>query len=249
MAGESQRGRAVTGQHGLASGHPLRQRLGRIGEQFAGGTVAQRLSVEFIGERLQIGPHGGIDRGQGGQTRGEVAAQTELVGHRHPRREHGRAARGGFAQWALVGRRHHHPGTAARGGGRSVHQHGVTRIITGDHQNVQRSDPGRRIGGQDEGFSRRTGECGGEHGARGLGCAATADPDHGAGPLPVLNGIESTLLDGGRGRPDRGAGQRRGAEQSVAIGLQQSVGVVEVNHGVSRTHVLTPVGAAICSAA
>ena len=246
MAGQGEGRRTVTGQHRLAPGHPLGQRLGRIGEHLPAGTVAQRLGIKFIRQHSQVGVHRGIDRRQRGQARRQVPAQTEIVGHRHPRRQDRRAPRGGLPQRPLIGCCNHHPGTSARGRGGGVHQHRVTRIVAGGHQNIQRSDPGRRAGDGDQRLAGRARECGDEHGPRGIGGPAATDPDHRSGPLAAGHRIQRALLHGGRGGTHLSAGQRRGSQQTVAIGLQQPVGVVEIDRGVGRTHVLAT---AICSVA
>ena len=91
VAGQRQRRGVVAGQHDVTARHPVGQRLGRIGEQFAAGAVAQRLGVEFVGQRGQVDAQARIDDVQDRKAGGQIAGQPELVGHPQPRRQHHRA--------------------------------------------------------------------------------------------------------------------------------------------------------------
>ena len=90
--------RAVTGQHHRPPDHPAGQSLGGVGEHLALDPVAQRLGVEFVGQRRQVGRHARVDGGQRRQTCGEVAAQAEVVGHPQSGFEHRCASGGGIAE-------------------------------------------------------------------------------------------------------------------------------------------------------
>ncbi len=59
VPGQRQGRGAVAGQHDTAPRHSLDQRLGRIGEDFAAGAVAQHLGVQLVGQRGQVHLHRG----------------------------------------------------------------------------------------------------------------------------------------------------------------------------------------------
>ena len=145
VAGQRERRRVVARQQNVAPRHPIGQRLGGIGEQLAGGAVAQRLGIQFVGDRGQIHDKAWVDHTQGGQAGAQIAGQAEVIGNAHPRFQHGGPASGGVSQRSVVGSDDHDPRTATHPRRCSRHQDGVAGVVAGDDENVQRADPWRRL--------------------------------------------------------------------------------------------------------
>ena len=237
VPGQRQGGRTITGEHHLPAGHPLGQRLGRVGEHFAAGAVAQRLGVEFVGQGGKIGLQRRIDGLQRGQPGRQIAAQPEFVRRPQPRLQHRGAPGGGVAQRSLVRRRDDDPRTAAHRRRRGGHQCRIPGVVAGDDENVERADPGRRFGGHHDRLTRDPAQRGGQHRARALGRSAAGHPDHGSRPVAAGHLRQLAFVDRGRGGTNLRTGHRRRPQQSVAVGFQQTLGVVEVDGGVCGAHV------------
>ena len=153
VPGQRQRRRAVAGQHHLAAGHPLGQGLRRIGEHLAAGAVAQRLGVEFVGQRGEIGrsardrrPAGWPDRQPDSGTDRTRRAPTAAVPARRSARRWRRAA-GPRTARRRPPARHGAPPLPPR---RPVRD---PRVVAGDDEHVERPDPRRRLGRHHDRFT------------------------------------------------------------------------------------------------
>jgi hypothetical protein len=192
----------------------------------------------LVGERGQIDGQPGVHGLQHGQARGQVATQPELVGHPHPRFQHGDAAGGAVAQRALVLGRHDDPRSPAHPGRGRGDQRGIARVVAGDDQHIKRPDPGRRLGDERDRCGGRGAQRRGQHDARRLGGAAARHPNHRAWGLSPAHRIEFALLEGGRDRPHLGARVRRGPQEAAPVRGEQAFGVLEIDrlsgvHGIA----------------
>ena len=183
---------------------------------------------------------------QNRQARGQIAGQTEVVGHPQSWLEHGRPARGGVAQRPVVRRDHDHPCAASHRGCRGADQSGVTGIVARDDEKVQRTDPGRRVGADDDRRRCRTTKRRSQNRAGRLGVAAARHPDHRARRV-TGDGLQRAFRDRCSGRAHLGTGHRGPAQQPAPVGGQQPLGIVEVDCG-GRDHVAISVCAAISAA-
>ena len=178
MPGQRQRRGAVAGQRYPATGHARGKCLGRIGEHLAAGTVAQRLGIQLVGQRCQVDAQPGVHGLQSGQARGQIPAQPELVGDPQPRRQHRDATRRGVPQRTLIRCHHDNPRTPAHPGRGRPDQRGITGIVTGDDQHIERADPRRRLAGDRDRLGSRSTQRRGQHGPGSIRSTPAGHPNH-----------------------------------------------------------------------
>ena len=87
---------------------------------------------------------------QDGESGGQVAGQGEGVGHAQSRWQRHRTASGGVAQRTLVRGHHDDARAAAHPHRRGRDQWWIAGVVAGDDQDVEGTDPWRRIGGDDD---------------------------------------------------------------------------------------------------
>ncbi len=222
MPRQRQRRGTVAGQRHPPARDACGHRLGRVGEHLTAGAVAQRLGIQLIGERRELGARleaqFGVHCLHCHQSRGQVATQCELVGNPQPRRQHRGPARRRVPQRTLVRCHHHHSRTPAHPGSGGADQRRIAGIITGDDQHVQRTDPRRCLGADHHRLGSHATQRRGQDGSGSLGGTAASHPDHAAGTLLDTQGVQGAfVLRSGDGAHLR-AGRRRGPQQALPVG-------------------------------
>ncbi len=198
MPRQRQRRSTVAGQRNPATRDACGHGLGRVGENLAAGAIAQRLSIQLIGERRELRARFeaqfGVHRVHRRQSSGQVAAQCELVGYPQPRRQHCGPARRRVPQRTLVRCHHHHSRTPAHPGSGGADQRGIAGVVAGDDQHIQRTDPRRCLGGDHHRLGGRATQRRGQNGPGSLGGAAAGHPDHAAGAVLDTQRVQGSFV-------------------------------------------------------
>ena len=221
----------AAGEDDVAVRHPLGERLGRIGEQVAAGAVAQRLGVQLVGQLGEVDAHPGKRRRAGRPARRrdsgpartrrtpEAAAPAPPPGPPPPRGADPRRERprqllrhGGFRSprpATSTGSAASSPATIMTS---SAPIHGGTSDATTIGAPVDPPSAAASIAP-----ARLRGAPGGH-------------PDHGARRvIRPRSDVEDALVERGGRRPHLRTRHRRRAQQTLSVGREQTLDVVEVD--------------------